>query len=93
MRRGLDYLRGMVNGTVGLLRASGSLFIDVFDRHGTHATFRTSEIVDCVKDSIGKRCERCFSCWQDKFAAHAHTAMKTSMLDVVVCVWLLRSVS
>ena len=24
----------MVNGTVGLLRASGSLFIDVFDRHG-----------------------------------------------------------
>ena len=45
MRRGLDYLRGMVNGTVGLLRASGSLFIDVFDRHGTHATFRTPEIV------------------------------------------------
>jgi len=24
----------MVNGTVGLMRASGSLFIDVFDRHG-----------------------------------------------------------
>jgi hypothetical protein len=24
----------VVNGTVGLLRASGSLFIDVFDRHG-----------------------------------------------------------
>lgn len=34
MRRGLGYLRGMWNRTIGLIRAPGSLFIDVFDRHG-----------------------------------------------------------
>ena len=73
MRRGLDYLRGMVNGTVGLLRASGSLFIDVFDRHGTHATFRTSEIVDYVKDSIGKALRALFQLLARTSSLRTHT--------------------
>ena len=34
MRHALGYLRSMVNSSVGLLRSSGSLFIDIFDRHG-----------------------------------------------------------
>ena len=34
MRSALDHLRRNVNRTVGLLRSPGSLFIDVFDRHG-----------------------------------------------------------
>ena len=62
MRLALGYLQGMVNGTIGLLRAPGSLFIDIIDRHGFTSDANAmlvglledfAEAEECVGNNLG----------------------------------------